>query len=67
MKSIQLRDAETAATIANGAQLVAAIAGRIISGHASQKYNGMDLEENQILNLAQSVFQSELLKKVGAL
>lgn len=67
MKTFQFNNAETVATLANGAQLAAAIAARVISGQASQKFNGMDLEENQIINLTQSVFQSELLKKVGSL
>lgn len=65
MNDINVKHVQTCAVLANGAQLVAAIASRIIKGHASQKFNGMDLEEGQIINLAQSVFQTELLKKIG--
>ena len=67
MKDVQLKHVETAAVLANAAQLVAAIASRVIQGQAPQKFNGMDLEEAQIINLSQSVFQTQLLKKIGVL
>lgn len=51
----------TLTTLANGAELVAAIAAEVLGSALSSSVNGAEMNNRAVHSLAASVFQSEML------